>query len=640
MRKRDEQVAIGPRIWASWMLVALTLVTIGVGNGCDDAAAGSPALSARRGPVTFTTDGPLHAKRATLTLYERSHAVVIGIDRYGDMPRLKGAVRDAEAMARELTSRGFTVHRLLDGEATRARIASLLGDVLSKKTRRDDRVLVYFAGHGVTSGAGPGRVGYLMPVDGDAKRPAATGVPMTELTRWFAGYEAKHVLFLADACYAGLALSTRAVGLRPAIERYLQAISSRRIRVVVTAGGEQEQANEFRGHGLFTHFLLRALAGAADGNGDGVITSDELVAYIKPEVGRTAHVHWGVEQNPQSARSGEGEFVFLSPLGRTRKVESCRSSAGRRHASSTRGAVDPGRFVRIGPGLARVGTEPGAARRDADEERTDVPIQDAFMLQTTEVTQQQWRRAMGSSPSTFAGCGGDCPVEEVTFWDALAYCNALSKAERRPACYELKGCDRVVAGGMRCASARLVDATCTGYRLPTDAQWEYAARAGTRAETHNGDLAPTARRTSEVLDAIAWHGGHNAADYAGAMDCSQWQGRRKGAAAGCGTQPVGGLKANAWGLYDVIGNVWEWVWSGDVEAGSSPGKRGVVTADQRIARGGGWYNDVRDCRSANRFVLSGDAHFFNVGFRVARTVPSDQAGGSQEANSRAGSDPK
>jgi hypothetical protein len=246
-------------------------------------------------------------------LYNRSYAVVIGIDDYRTLPKLGGVVRDAEAVAKELEGQGFQVVTVLNGQATRQNLARLLGDQLPNRVGPDDRVLVYFAGHGVSSGQGATAMGYLMPVEGERDHIRSTGISMRELQNWFADYKSKHVMFVADACYSGLALSTRAVGLPRTLNDYLKQVTEKPVRLAFTAGGAGEVASEYRGHGLFTYYFLRGIRGEADANNDGIITSDELAAFIRPNVMQTAMAQMGRRQNPQLGRDGEGEFVFLRP---------------------------------------------------------------------------------------------------------------------------------------------------------------------------------------------------------------------------------------------------------------------------------------------------------------------------------------
>lgn len=294
------------------------IVTIIVALTCACAAAPvtrggeAPAL-----PAPTTRSVPLGGKPvrtvAVERLYTRSLAVVIGIDRYAHLPTLGGAVHDARAVAEVLAAQGFEVKTFIDGDATRDALTAYLGDELRDAVGPDDRVLVFFAGHGITLGDGDAATGYLAPVDADARRIVSSGISMTELQRWFSLYQAKHVLLIADACYSGLAIGSRAGGVSPDARDYVFEVAQRRARIALTAGSAGEEAHEYRGHGLFTYFLLQGLAGAADVTRDGIITSDELAAFLKPAVTRTARQEMNASQTPQVGRSGEGEFLFAGP---------------------------------------------------------------------------------------------------------------------------------------------------------------------------------------------------------------------------------------------------------------------------------------------------------------------------------------
>lgn len=246
-------------------------------------------------------------------LYEKSYAVVIGINKYKNLPELNGAVNDADEVSKTLMTQGFIIDKILDADATLSKIKETLGDALPRKLKRDDRVLIYFAGHGVSTGTGDTSMGYLLPVEGDKDKLRSTGISMREIQDWFADYPSKHVMFVADACYSGLALSTRSVGLPQSVKDYMQQITSKPVRLAITAGGAGEEANEWRGHGLFTYYFLEALkgAGSADSNSDGILTSDEMIAFIKPQVSQTALSQYKRQQNPLIGRSGEGEFLFI-----------------------------------------------------------------------------------------------------------------------------------------------------------------------------------------------------------------------------------------------------------------------------------------------------------------------------------------
>jgi len=286
---------------------------------CDGPKDADTAAPGKRGLALSDGDRGATASSAPADVdisgvFAKSHAVVIGIDAYQRVPSLAGAVRDAEVVAAALEARGFEVTTLLDAQATRTNIAAELGDRLHSRVGPDDRVLVFFAGHGYSTGDGDHRMGYLLPVEADRSAVRATGLSMSELQSWLAGYPSKHVLLVADACYSGLALATRSTGMDASTKNYLQDVTKRRVRFTLVAGRDDQEAHEDTqsGHGVFTRFFLEGLDGAADANGDGLVTSDELAVYVKPQVSTYVSQNFQASQTPQSARSGMGEFVFFS----------------------------------------------------------------------------------------------------------------------------------------------------------------------------------------------------------------------------------------------------------------------------------------------------------------------------------------
>jgi tetratricopeptide (TPR) repeat protein len=243
------------------------------------------------------------------SLYGRSFAVVIGINRYEKWPPLEFAVADAAAVERRLRETGFEeVTTILDGQATQGRILTELFHNLPARVGPDDRVLFYFAGHGQTEDlAGGGRRGYIIPVDADTAGYAASSISMEQLRSLTGRIRAKHILFVMDSCYAGLGLS-RSAGLAPDVPGFLRKVAALRAVQIVTAGGGGEQAQESGGHGLFTGFFLKALDGAADIDHDGVVTATELGAYLRPAVSAAS----GQSQTPLFGRlEGEGDFLFF-----------------------------------------------------------------------------------------------------------------------------------------------------------------------------------------------------------------------------------------------------------------------------------------------------------------------------------------
>jgi formylglycine-generating enzyme required for sulfatase activity len=213
-------------------------------------------------------------------------------------------------------------------------------------------------------------------------------------------------------------------------------------------------------------------------------------------------------------------------------------------------------------GTFTMGSPAGEADRSADETQHQVTLTKPFWLGKTEVTQAQWQAVMGANPSQFKG--NDLPVEHVSWDDAASFCKKLT--------------ERAQAAGTLPAGYE--------YRMPTDAEWEYACRAGS-----------TGPYAGARLDDLGWYYGNS----------------------GRTTHAVGTKQANAWGLVDMHGNVCEWCqgWYGDYPAGVAPDPTGLATGTSRVSRGGSWSSLASSCRAAYRcgFVPSFRNDF--LGFRIA-----------------------
>ncbi|NVD71598.1 polysaccharide deacetylase family protein [Duganella sp. BJB1802] len=256
---------------------------------------------------------PEPEKIAVSTGYANSYAVVIGINDYQKWPRLQYAVQDARAIRDTLVNRfGFAnerVYTLSNGEATRNNILALFHDKLADaQLKKDDRIFVFFAGHGATRQLSSGRnLGYIIPVDSDPQQVSFDAIPMTDLQNIAESLNAKHVFFVMDACYSGLGL-TRGGG----SGAFLRDNARRLGRQMLTAGGADQMVADGgpNGHSVFTWTLLQALNGKADLNGDGLITATELAAYVAPAVASVS------QQTPAFGSlpgSEGGEFVFQLP---------------------------------------------------------------------------------------------------------------------------------------------------------------------------------------------------------------------------------------------------------------------------------------------------------------------------------------
>jgi len=258
-------------------------------------------------------------------------------------------------------------------------------------------------------------------------------------------------------------------------------------------------------------------------------------------------------------------------------------------------------YVRIEPGTFRMGSSEGEKGRGSDETQHEVELTYAFMMKATEVTQGEWRALMGSNPSHFDSCGTRCPVEQVSWYEAVAYANAVSKEQGVERCYKdgSQDYDGSSARGKKTPSWPK-GLSCEGYRLPTEAEWEYAARAGTTTAFHTGRITqPTGRDPN--LNRAGWYDENS----------------------GSKTHPVGQKAANAWGLYDMHGNVYEWVWDwyDDYGSGKQTDPVGPSSGTLRVRRGGSWYYGAGFCRSAVPNASTPGYRDDVLGFRLSRSIP-------------------
>jgi formylglycine-generating enzyme required for sulfatase activity len=551
-----------------------------------------------------------------LTPFEQSWAVIIGINDYQRVRKLNFAVNDAKAVGQLLQEKyGFDKDHILtlyNNQATKEGILRVLGDELPYKVRERDRLLIYFAGHGETNLGN----GYLIPVDYRQGKYRATAISMTELKDILKDIRAKHIYLVLDACYSGMFFTQRAVVVEKTHPRYLREITKRKARQALTAGGKEPVTDSgYKNHSAFTGTFLEALnTGYADYNGDGIITASEINAYIQPKVAELA------EQTPEFGSlpgSEGGEFVFVAAdtatdwvskqreleaeLGRlqaqakqaetkAKELEARQKAAelAQRIAEARRKkeaaekrikelamAQKPDltridkksftnsigmKFVWIPAGSFMMGGESG----DSDEKPVHkVTLSKGFYMQTTEVTQGQWKKVMGNNPSYFKNCGDTCPVESVSWNEVQGFIEKLNQME---------GTNK--------------------YRLPTEAEWEYACRAGSSSKYSFGN-------SEGGLGKYAWYDDNS----------------------GGKAHPVSQKKPNAWGLYDMHGNVWEWVedWYGDYPSGAVTDPSGPSGGSYRVFRGGSWNDESWFLPCALRHRYFPEAGYYVRGFRCVRT---------------------
>ena len=615
-------------------------------------------------------------------LYQKSYALLIGVSDYASWRDLPGVKDDIAAVKAALWQHGFEVATVENptGAALRANFESFI-----KKYARDfdNRIVIYFAGHGATLTFADGRaMGYVVPADAPSPSKDQAGfedvaLDMKTIETYANQIRSKHALFVFDSCFSGSVFYVTRAGVPPVISYK----ASKPVRQLITSGSETENVPDVS---IFREQFVAALNGeGSDLNGDGYLTGEELGFFLEEKVinysGDTQHPQYGKIRDP---KLDKGDVVFTLPQAaatptpnaptppptdfslddvmpeawqdyadkmaaafaqvrdydaQPRRAAAAKAAAWQKFVTafaadniydtqdeemrqfareriSYWAAADtptpppappqqggeeasprlnqegtgvvgcwenetPGamckeettgmEFVYVPGGCFQMGSNNG----DSDEKPAHKVCLEGFWMGKYEVTQAQWETVMGKNPSYFKGA--DRPVEQVSWNDAQAF---LKKLNGNPSQSPLN------QGGQRGV-----------FRLPSEAEWEYAARAGTQTAYSFGD-------DSNQLGDYAWF-----------YDNS-----------GNKTHPVGQKKPNAFGLYDMHGNVWEWCqdWYNESYYANSPQEnpQGPSSGQYRLLRGGSWNCLTTYCRSANRYYSPPDLRYDSLGVRVlART---------------------
>ena len=585
----------------------------------------------------------------TIPLYQQSHALLIGISDYTNgWPDLTAIPDELAEVKRALEANGFNVELQLNLDS--AGLNNAFKDFIDKYGyEAENRLLFFFSGHGDTLDD----EGYLVPADAPNSNLDPIGfkrkaLSMIDILAWSRKMDAKHALFLFDSCFSGTVFKTRAL---PAVPPAITHATQRKVRQYITAG---DAGQEVPAKSTFTPMFVDALDyRKGDLNQDGYITGAELGLHLSQEL-----PNYIDNQNPQYGKIrdyglSQGDFVFqlasiptvpdkdiaVLPQGPTKvrlavkstpldaqvrimnivpvyqpgielepgrydievskpdyvtyrqwheleagdqvlnielvsSVPSLSSPANITLSDSTprsRSLQDSLKYGGKGPemvlikgGCYQMGSPRDEEGRDSDEEQHDICVED-FYIGKYEVTFAEYdafAEATSREKPGDEGWGrGNRPVINVSWFDAVAYLEWLSEQ------------------------------TGKQYRLPTEAEWEYAARAETPTPFHFGNTINTSQ-----------------ANFGGSLGK---------------TVPVGQYEANAWGLHDVHGNVWEWTCSEYVGKYGGQEKRCISNNDansvQLVFRGGSRTFEPAGMRSANRDWLRPSSRYFLLGFRAARS---------------------
>ena len=505
-------------------------------------------------------------------------AVVIGVNSYLDpnIPDLRYCVPDASLVAKTLADKcGYEEKRILlitdDEEKGHLRPLGInLRKQLPawlKRAEENDTILMFFSGHGFLDDRGQG---FLAPTDCDKENLGLSSLRTDDLRDMLVQCKATRKVLILDCCHAGSLKSAETTG--SSGEELGRVFRNASGLFTLASCRASEQSHEWRekGQGLFTYFLVKGLQGEADFDRNNVVDADELYRFAYDEVSTAAQRELGGVQTPVRNIGPECEGVLALSWTAGSLADIVTNSTGSLADIVTNSI---GMKLKLIPaGEFMMGSPEDEEHHEDNEKQHRVRITRPFYLGTTEVTQGQFEAVMGTSPwkdQESVKEGSDYAASYVRWEDAVEFCERLSAKELKM------------------------------YRLPTEAEWEYACRAVTRTAYSFGN-------SSDDLSEYAWWGG-----LAGGGSCQDEKYAHQ----------VGQKRANSWGLYDMHGNVYEWCqdWYEEDYYGNSPtdDPTGPTTGSYRVLRGGGWFNHAWLCRSAFRSYGSPDGLLYGLGFRMA-----------------------
>ncbi len=500
---------------------------------------------------------------------EKRLALVIGNGAYKKAKPLANPGNDAADMAKALSEVGFEV--LSGTDLDKRRMEILIRDFGNKLAASGGVGLFYYAGHGVQVGG----ENYLVPTDADIPEEdevAYSAVPVSLVLSKMASAKNDLNIVILDACrdnpFARSWRRYRSGGSNDGLAKISPPTGT--LVLYATEPGKVASDGTAR-NGLFTEALLKQIRRPG-------LEYDQMVKTVSADVWQRSDR----QQLPWKEGNTLRDFYF-APAGTSAVRDPAPASP------TTTGAVTPGTVRKNSIGMELVWIPPGEFMMGSENGHADekpvrrITIGKGFWMGKYEVTQGQWQALMGDNPSHFKDCGTNCPVENVSWNDAKVFISQLNLRN-----------DGFV------------------YSLPSEAQWEYAARAGTTGDYHG------------KLDDIAWYANNSGRLYYDAEsiwknDQSNYSRTLNGN--GNRTHPVGGKRPNAFGLYDMLGNVAEWCedWYHDsVLALPTDESANLTRGEQkfRVLRGGMFDGLASGTRSAFRFRVTPDFYVRSYGFRV------------------------
>ena len=497
---------------------------------------------------------------------QNRHALIIGNAAYPRAEdRLPNTINDTDDISGHLRELGFNVD--LKQNLQRLDMVREINAFMTRlRSNRNSEGFLWYAGHAMEIN---GEI-FLFPLDVNVENDElirATSFSVTDLTRQFGEARNRVNVIVLDACRVppsdgrsrGYGDTSRVIRTVPLTPPDLYVMYS-------TAPGTVALDGTGKRNSPFAEAFLKN------------IRSTEPLTIMAGHVTSDTMNLTGNRQRPYTSGSMGRDNVYYS-LNASGGRPLPDPNPGPSPALSQNTAVNNS-FVLINGGTFTMGSPASETGRNDSEMQHRVTVS-SFYMGRYEVTQADYEEVMGANPSQAKGF--NLPVTHVSWFDAAEYCNRLSRREGLTPAYTISG--------NRDSRAVTWNRNASGYRLPTEAEWEYACRAGTTTAYNTG---------AAINDNTGWHGTNS----------------------GDRMRPVGEKPANAWGLHDMHGNVWEWCWDwyGTYGTANQTDPEGASLGVGRVSRGGSWSASAARLRSAYRNSYTPAYRYGNLGFRLARSI--------------------